>query len=208
MSSKAAALGRPRRRPRVTVRVVVVAVVLLIGALAAGLLLEQRRVTPGPLETMGIDGTGFGMEVGRTGSWGATVIYNTGDTEAVLERIRPIDVPAGLEIPEILIAGPKRRVLYVGSTRVWPTDRLTDLQPVDGSVVPPVAKKEGNRGVEIVVVVRGRKPGRYVISRLEVTYRVGGRQHRRVVRGVLALCASERLKDGIGSCSLPKDLPK
>lgn len=165
------------------------------------------RTTEGPLDTPGIDGTSFTMEVGGTGSWGRTILINRGTEDAVIDDVRALDVPEGLEVVQTLIAGPKRKMLFQASTRVWPDPDITDLGSPRGARVAPLDTKAGERGAEIVLVLRPRRPGRYVISRIEVTYRVGRHKHRRIVRGVLALCATTLDWRKAPYCELPKDLP-
>lgn len=159
------------------------------------------------MKTSGIDGLSFSMPAGQNGFWGQTVIYNTSDTDAVLKDARPIDPPPGLQIVDVLIAGPKRKFMPMSGGDRWPDESLTDLRSVAGTVmvIPPVESRLGERGVEIVVVVRPARPGRYLITKLDLTYRVGHRDHRRTVVAALALCARTRVTDANLACP-PADL--
>ena len=191
-----------------TILAATITLIVAVGALAWWLVLPEVRTTAGPLETPGIEGTSFSMEVGHTGHWGKTVVINRGDKDATIDSIRALDVPDGLQILQMLVAGPKRKHLYMGGSRTWPDPYLTDLRPAAGATVAPVDKPEGARGAEIVLVVRPTKPGRYVLSRLEITYRVGRHKHRRVVRGVLALCGNTVPWRKAPACELPDDVPE
>lgn len=201
--------GLIRRRPRKLVALGIVALALAsLTAAVVWVVLPEVRTTPGPVDTRGVQGSGFAIKAGQTGSWGKTVIYNDSDEDVVLDAIRPIDVPAGLEVRDVLIAGPDRKLLYLSGSREWPADDLTDLGPVAGTRLAPVSSPRGARGAEIVLVLRARTPGRYVLSKLEVSYHQGRRQHRRVVRGILALCARRQIETGPLDCPLPDRIPK
>lgn len=197
-----------RASRRATCRLLVRTAATITLFAAAGLLGWLTFVTfsetDGPVRTNGTEGNSFSMVAGHTGFWGQTVIFNTGSTDAMLKDIRPVDPPAGLEIVDILIAGPKRKLFSMSGGPTWPDDALTDLQPVRGATIPPAAARLGDRGVEIVVVVRPTRPGRYVITKLDVTYRVGRRDHRRTVVAVLSLCARTRVTDENLACHLPE----
>ena len=201
---------RPTRpRPRKLTAFAGGAVLLIAVTVAAvWLVLPEVRTTPGPVDTRGVQGSGFAIKVGERGSWGKTVIYNDSDAEVVLDAIRPLDVPAGLDVQEVLIAGPDRKLLYLSGSREWPVADLTDLGPVAGARIAPSSTPRGDRGAEIVLVLRARAPGRYVLSKLEVSYRQGRKQHRRVVSGILALCAREQLTDDALDCPLPDQVPE
>lgn len=196
-------------RPRKLTAFAAGAVLLIVATVAAvWLVLPEVRTTPGPVDTRGIQGSGFAIKVGALGSWGKTVIYNDSDADVVLDAVRPLDVPAGLDVQEVLIAGPDRKLLYLSGSREWPADDLTDLGPVAGARIAPASTPRGDRGAEIVLVLRARAPGRYVLSKLEVSYRQGRKQHRRVVSGILALCAREQLTGGPLDCPLPDQVPE
>ena len=197
-----------RTTGRRTILAATITVIVAAGALAWWLILPEVRTTAGPLETPGIQGTGFSMEVGDTGHWGKTTVINKGDEDATIDSIRALDVPDGLQILQTLIAGPNRKHLYMSGSRTWPDPYLTDLRPAKGATVAPLDTPGGERGAEIVLVVRPTKPGRYVLSRLEITYRVGRHKHRQVVRGVLALCGSTVSWRKAPECRLPEDVPK
>ena len=199
--------ARLTRRQRVALAATVV-VTIAAAAFGWWFVVPEVRTTTGPLDTPGVDGTGFAMEVGDTGHWGRTIVINEGDKDATIESIRALDVPDGLEILQTLIAGPNRKRLYMASSRVWPDPYLSDLRPAAGATVAPVDTPEGERGAEIVLVVRATKPGRHILSRLEITYRVGRHKHRRVVRGVLALCGSTVPWRQAPYCDTPEDLPE
>lgn len=88
----------------------------------------------------------------------------------------------------------------------WPDKLVTDLRSVKGTEVLPLGSRLGDRGVEIVMVVRPARPGRYMITKLDVSYRVGRRDHRRTVIAGLSLCARTRVTDANLDCPLA-DLP-
>lgn len=162
-------------------------------AVAAWTVLRDDTTSPGPVKTAVTDSASFPLAAGQTGSWGPTVLYNDGDEDAVLEAVRPVDLkPDGLEIVATRIGGPKRKFMAVGATYSWPHKHYTDLHPVKGMLIPPMNSAAGERGVHVVFAVRARKPGRYTLTRLSVVYRVGSRQHTRVVGAGLAVCVTER----------------
>ncbi len=148
-------------------------------------------VTTGPWTTT----IGFSMAPGQTGAWGDTVLYNDSDTDAVLQDIRPVDPPPGLEIVDVLVGGPDRRYASVGSSSSWPDTRVTDLRPVKGATIAPVTSPTGERGIQAVVVFRAARPGRYVLDGLQVDYRVGRRDHRRVIDAGLQVCFRTRITE-------------
>lgn len=166
---------------------------LAVCAFVAWIVLRDDGSSPGPVKTAVTDSASFPLVTGQTGSWGPTVLFNDSEDDAVLDTVRPVDLkPDGLEIVATRIGGPRRKFMAVGATYSWPHKHYTDLHPVEGMVIPPMGSPLGERGVHVVFAVRGRKPGRYTLTRLEVTYRAGGRRHTRVVGAGLAVCVTAR----------------
>lgn len=160
--------------------------------------------TAGPLTTPSIDGVAFSAPAGRTVGWGQTVLVNHGNDDAVLKSVRAVEPPPGLGIVDVRVGGPDRRFFSMGSSATWPDPDLTDLHPVRGARIAPASVRAGERGAQIVLVVRAQRPGRYIISKLEVAYRVGRRDHRRTVRAAVALCA-HATRQSRSDCDFPRD---
>lgn len=180
-------------------RLALAAAVLLVGV--GGVLLFILRDggrSPGPVVVDEANRLSGSVPTGREFMYGIPVIYNDGDEPAVLERARFYRATPGLEIVKTLVAGPKRELNLVSSSRRWPAPkdfRPTDLRPLRGYRLAPRSEPTGEFGVELVLVMRVRRPGRYITRGVQLDYRVGGDRHRRILPNGYAACAKPRGTD-------------
>jgi hypothetical protein len=180
-----AAVGRSRRRLAAAAG----AGALVLLAAAAAWWLWPRDPSPGPLRTRSTDNVAFGVHAGVPFGWGTAVVWNTGDQPAVLDRVSLLDAGSGLHLVRPLIGGADRKFLFFVQAYRWPNPKaFTDLHPVRGMAVPPQATQAGERGVELVFVLRADRPGRYTASRIAIDYHVGATKQRAVVESGLTVC--------------------
>lgn len=184
------------------------ALVLAVGAAAAAALLlgGEDELPRGPLGTDDITGMSAPQQVGRPFSIGLPVVYNRGDEPATLEKVSLIEKTPGIEVVEALANGVDRKFLYNAVTYKWPAPRTyTDLHPVRGYVVPPMATPEGDRGVELVFVLRVDAPGEQQFTGVHVDYRIGTTRYRTVLWQGARICAMRELPKDPPPCK-PVDL--
>lgn len=179
----------PRRAART---VAVAAVLLVIGVIVlAAVLLSggNDERTPGPIQAEEGNELGASVPVGREFMYGVPVIFNGGDEPATLEAARYVSPTPGLKVVKTYVAGPRREANYVAGSRSWPAKSVTDLKPLAGYEVAPRKHAGGRRGVELVLVMRVARPGRYITRGVELDYEVGGSRHRRAMPNSFAACA-------------------
>ena len=191
-------------------RVAIAAAVLalLAAALVAYLLARDGEPSPGPLRAEENSQLSGPARTNREFMYGVPVVRNEGDEPAVLESASFVDASPGLEIVRTLVAGPGRGANYIASSGRFPPrfSPLRDVHPLRGYRVPPQSEPAGERGAELVFVLRARRPGRYVTRGVRLDYSVGGDQHRRMLPNAFAACvASPGTKPG--DCALPPRAP-
>lgn len=180
----------------------------LLLALAAGVWLVLRddddALDPGPVSTPVRDRLGWPQPAGKAFGFGMPVVFNRGKDVAVLDRIRIVDPPRGLDVLDTGIGGPKRRVTNATSLR-WPAPRdFRDLHPVRGYRLRPGAPG----GAQLVFALRANRPGRYAFKAITLDYRIGDTRYRARISVGLAVCAHrpERPPKRPGGCEPPRDL--
>jgi hypothetical protein len=187
----------------------------LLAALVAGLaaaaatwllLIRDPGLSEGPLTSPDATSGGFGRTAGEPFAFGLPVAWNAGDQPAVLERVEPVNPTPGLRVLTTRAAGPDRKYLAVPATPEWPSDMLTDLHPVRGFRVDPRSQPDGERGVELVLVLQAGKPGRYQFKAVAVTYTVDGKRHRSYIRNGIGVCITPPGKPTIRGCEPPRGL--
>jgi hypothetical protein len=75
----------------------------------------------------------------------------------------------------------------VGVARGFPPAVLAG-RPVGGLEVAPEATPGGRDGVEFLIGLSARKPGRYVARGVEVTYEQGGSRYRETMPDAVSVC--------------------
>lgn len=189
--------GGARRR-----RWALVAVVVLAAAAVGGLFAWRvaQPLPKGPVDVEATDRVSFPFKAGVAGSLGFITLLNPGDQTAVLESVRPVGVDRGLIVERIFAAGDTRSMGGYCCTAMWPPSKevakvafpMSDLRPVRGTLVRPDRSTPSNRayGAAIVLIVRADRPGDFAFRGLEVTYRIGDREYRRVVTNAFTMCVS------------------
>lgn len=106
---------------------------------------------------------------------GHAVVHNHGSSPAVIERVRVNGASPRLPVEGYYAADGKRRLR--GANEDWPLPRRWypkgSVHPAVGAVVPSLKSPEGKSGVEILVLLAFRRPGRYSYESVKVGYRVG-----------------------------------
>lgn len=182
-----------RRRPQAVPWVLALAVLAAAGAVIAWLVLRDDDPSAGPLRQLEASSVGIPQRGGVPFGFGLPVAINHGTEPAVLERIELVDSTPGLDVVATHAGGPERRYFWFATSSKWPApDLFSDLHPVPGTVVEPRDEPAGERGVELVFVLRADKAGRYAFKAVSVDYRVGDTQHRTVIRNGLRACVVPR----------------
>lgn len=180
------------------------AAVVAVGVAAGWVLFSENTApTPGPVDVDAVDSLSFPMTAGKAASWGHTLLLNSGEETAVIDRIAPVNPSPGLEVLDVKVAGPDRTTGGVSFSLEWPTRDYGELQPVAGAVLPPQDTAAGRMGTEVIVALRARKPGRYDITGVELEYRVGDTRHRRVLRAAMRACVHDVGKPELEDCEPP-----
>jgi hypothetical protein len=182
------------------IAIIAVAVLVLVG--------DDGGRSPGPVVAEEANQLSSTVPTWREFMYGIPVVYNEGDEAAELERATFIQATPGLEIVQTLVAGPRREAnLISGSRRFPPTfSRLRDTHPLSGYRLPPRTEPAGERGVELVFVLRAPRPGRYITRGVQLDYRVGDSEHRRVIPNAYAACAFPRGQELLErDCALPPE---
>lgn len=187
--------GEPGKRFALTSRrvglAVLAAAILSGAALLTYLLVRDEEPSPGPLQAEETSSLSFWVHTGRDFMYGVPVVRNNGDEPAVLERATFEDPTPGLRIVRTLVAGPRREANYIAGDRQFPPSfsPLRDVHPLSGYRVPPRGQPGGERGAELVFVLRVPRPGRYDMSGVQLDYTVDGTEHRRTLPNSYAACA-------------------
>ena len=177
----------PEGRPLLAAVGALVLVVLL--GLGAWALLADHGTSPGPLRTAAADSISGPQVAGRPFGYGVAVVYNTGSSDAVLDRVELEKPTPGLRVLAVYASGSERKFLSASISTRWPDpSSYTDLHPVAGARVAPAARPAGKRGVELVFKLQADKPGRYSSKGVAVDYRVDGAKHHAVLRAGLLVC--------------------
>jgi hypothetical protein len=190
-------VARPARK-RLRLAVGAGIVVLAIGGLLVLLLRGGGPPTAGPLASPEHSSIGFPQKAGNAFPFGLAVAFDRSGRPARLESIAPVAPTPGLRLLDTRVAGAARGGTLVGSYR-WPDPAFKDLHPVRGYVVPPAGSPAGRAGVQLILVLRADRPGRYVVKGVSVDYRVGTTSHRAVIHQGMAVCvvpADQKLPDG------------
>jgi hypothetical protein len=195
--SRPGSLEKRASSPRASSRRLALAALGLASIAAAVLayfLLRDGEPSPGPLRAEENSQLSGWARPNRNFMFGVPVVRNHGDAPAVLERATFIQPTAGLRIVRTLVAGPRREANYIASSGVFPPtfSPLRDVHPLRGYRVQPRSERSGERGVELVFVLRVERPGRYEMSGVRLDYSVDGTDHRRTLPNSYAACAVPR----------------
>jgi hypothetical protein len=194
--------ARPSRRHLILLAVIAVAVAgTVVFALRSG----RRAVhafDKGPLQTFSSTRTGMlADELGQVFTFGGIVVTNRSKSPVVIEDIRVVPpLEDGMKIVELQVAGPERRVGYVGTEKHFPpADLAPHLRPYRGAAVPPERSPRGEQGMEIVFALRIDRAGSFGFREVHVDYRVGGDRHTVHLEDGFVGCAPRSMfPDGCG----------
>jgi hypothetical protein len=168
-----------------------------------------RERSGGPLNVDVRDSVGAPAKPGRAGVSGWSVVFNKGSEPAVVTSIKPLLVTKGLVIEDVS-AQLKERVNDSFCCQIrWPVNAAARKEWVDPANLRslPVAMPPDpdlsvvNSGMNLVWRLRADQPGRYGFRAVELRYRVGGKDYRRVLGAAFTLCISP---DGKKRCALLK----
>ena len=167
------------------------ALAVFAAAVVAYLLLRDGEPSPGPLRAEENSQLSGWARTNRDFMFGVPVVRNHGDEPAVLERATFVRPTPGFRIVRTLVAGPRREANYIADSGVFPPtfSPLRDVHPLRGYRLPPRSSRGGERGAELVFVLRVRRPGRYAMSGVRLDYSVDGTDHRRTLPNSYAACA-------------------
>jgi hypothetical protein len=180
-------------------------IVVLAAATAAGFWLAgSAERSRGPLHGNGRESIGMGrVRVGQVVAYGQPLVFNGGSRPAVLKRIWLVDAPAELRVLETHVSGPARKHLSSAGDFRWPTPEFQDLHPVRGFAVAPETEPAGERGAELVFVLRADKPGRLISRGIGVDYTVDGKAHRQFLTSGFAICPRAKGEKVAMECAAP-----
>lgn len=123
-------------------------------------------------------------------AYGPLELRNSGDEEAVIESVMPVDPPVGLDILDVQAADTRKLDEPTGATTGWLDE---SFRAAAGTRLPARATSS----VEVAFVVRGTRRGRFGFDRTVVRYRIGDTRHELEIPVGLTLCAAA---EG-GSCT-------
>jgi len=160
------------------------------------------EATPGPVR--GAEGSVISAQrkLAHPFSFGLAVALNTGREPAVLDRISIVRPASGLRLLDTRVAGNDRRYASVVTTPGWPSRQLTDLHPVRGYKLPPLSAPGGERGAELVFVLRAERPGHLGFWQVAVDYRVRDRRHHAVLNSGLQVCSRPKGQPYLKACPI------
>jgi hypothetical protein len=151
------------------------------------------RPGPGPLYVGEANRLANPQPVGVPFAYGIPVVFNGADRPLELRRISLVDATPGLELVRVYAAGPRRRYDFASTDPVkglpGPRSPFTDLHPVAGYPVAPAATPAGQRGVNLVIVLRAPRAGRFGFRGVRVDSRRGGTEYRNTFPNAYVACA-------------------
>jgi hypothetical protein len=178
----------------------------LFAAVAAAVCLagcgDSGPRSDGPVKGLGQSEVTVPQNAGKAFVFGLPIVVNTGTEPAVLERIGAEDLPAGLEVMETFVVGPKRKFAQAYEF-AWPskTGAFDDREPVRGYRLPPQGDGKNKLSAQLVYVMRAPKPGNYRFKSVTVDYKVGDEEYRAVVPNGLFACILPRtVKRDVDRC--------
>ncbi len=188
----------PPRPARWGLRLVIVVAVAAIAAAIWFAVTHPWGTQPGPLGNGGLrESVANPRTTGHVWVFGQPVAYNDAAKPAVLQKIALVKPYPGIHVVGTYVSGPKRKMLSLDGWNDWPTKEYQDVHPVAGFRVAPRKLPAGDRGVELIFVLRIDKPGRYEAPGVVVDYTVDGKHYRRYLGIGVAACVSKpRKKDG------------
>lgn len=189
-------MGRPSRRFLVSLALIVAA----LGGISAWALARPDAVEGGPLayEESYSDRLTFTVPLDTAYSWGLPVLRNSGDTDAIVERVSLADESGTIRAVGVR-AVPEAAGISVGFAPGF--DRSAGVD-VDGLVVPP---GDGN-GFQLVFGLEVGDPGVSGFRGVLVEYRVGGKRFVTTLRHEVVLCAPvEQFEECPASDSAPTE---
>jgi hypothetical protein len=179
----------------------------LAAALAAACLAGCGSSDPSDRDNGPVKGFGEGIvtvpqNAGKAFVFGLPIVVNTGSQPAVFERIGAENLPAGLEVMETFVVGPRRKFAQAYEF-AWPskTGAYDDREPVRGYRLPPEGDGKNKVSAQLVYVMRAQKPGNYRFDAVTIDYTVGDAEYRAVVPNGLFACILPRgVKRDVDRC--------
>jgi hypothetical protein len=158
--------------------------VLLASVIAAGCTPSQ-----GPVGNPHSNLLAFSVPADKPFTYGLAIVWNKGETPAVLESVEMIEATPGFEVVKQKVAGETRKFSISGE-RTYPPRQPRELEPLSGYVLQPeAAGKAGKLGGELILKLRTAGPGIYRFRGLRLTYRVGSERYSAVIPHELRACA-------------------
>lgn len=146
----------------------------------------------GPVNEPGWLGTSVPITVGETVAAAPYQFFNNGKETAILESARPLGLPPELELLRTYAIGKDRPHQHGGGMYEWPDESTYPkalLRPVAGFKATPERGSETIGGTNIVFLLRATKPGDWSFDFVELRYRVGDQEYRRIVTNTWTGCA-------------------
>jgi hypothetical protein len=165
-------------------RAIAIAAIVLLAAVAVAVISDGGG--DGPLYSPDGDEVTLTIRPGGTLTWGQPIYFNSSDQPIRLVSARPAELDPGLEVVGLLAAGQERQTA-VGLARGFPVADVGG-RPVDQVEVAPASTPDGRDGVEFLIGLTARDPGRYVARGLEVVYEHDGRRYRETMPDALSVC--------------------
>jgi hypothetical protein len=163
-------------------------------------------VTPGPLINDVGESVSIPRATGQVWVYGDAITWNAGSRPAVLNRIALVKPTPGLKVLDTFVSGPRRKLLGLATWGEWPSKEFQDVHRVAGFQVAPRDRPSGDRGVELLFVLRSDQPGRYSAPGVVVDYTVDGKAHRRYLNFAIGVCVHAPSKPKDRNCPTPEHL--
>lgn len=168
-------------------------VLLVCAVLALLAVTGSDAPSPGPLVANEEGDFSFNALTRRPFVYGLAIARNGGEETAVMDSIALDNPSFGLKLVETHVAGAARKLLAQASDDKWPSDLYDDVRQVAGFELAPDSTSAGRRGVELILVMSARSPGRYTATGVVVDYHVGETAHRVTLDTTMAVCVSQKL---------------
>lgn len=188
--------------PRVTRLHWGVAAVLVAAALVWAWSALAADRPPGPLAEAPAHAWAIEAAVDRPFTDGFTVVWLTGDQDAVIESIELEGADDGLELVGAKLAGPDRGYGSVQHFKAWPPKSYRPLDPssvvdAEGATITP-----DQAGWELLLGIKATKEGYLTREGIRVNYTVDGEKFSRVLPSTLFVCGGDGKVDVDNRCPL------
>lgn len=180
----------PARRRRLALWVVAVAA---LGGVVLALVLRSAGTGPGPLYVAEANRLANPQPVNVPFAYGIPVVFNRADDPVELRGVSLARATPGLELLRVYASGPRRRYEHVSTDpdKGFPGRRspFTDLHPLSGYRVAPAHTRAGRLGVNIVLILRAPRAGRFGFRGVRVESRHDGKTYRATFPNAYVACA-------------------